>query len=124
MRTKLMLLLLTVMISGSLFAQTQKPKVEQTPQKVAERMTAALKKAITLTPAQEKKVYEINLEYARKIAEIKKQKAVLDEKHNTDLEALYTTEQKAQIAAMKTAQQKERRDRENDPNVQKITVRQ
>lgn len=124
MKTKLMLLLLTVMISGSLFAQTEKPKVEQTPQKVAERMTASLKSAISLTPAQEKKVYELNLDYARKIAEIKKQKALLDEKHNAELEALYTTEQKAKIAAMKTAQQKERQERANDPNVQKIMIRQ
>lgn len=124
MKTKLILLLLTVMISGSLFAQAPKAKVELTPQKVAEKMTAALKSAISLTPAQEKKVYEINLNYARKLAELKKLKTELGEKHDAELETLYTPEQKAKIAAMKADREKEKRERANDPNVQKITVRQ
>lgn len=124
MKTKFVLLLLTVMISTSLFAQTPKAKEEMTPQKVAEKMTAKMKSTLLLTPAQEKKVYDINLNYATKLAELRKKQAELREKQNAELEALYTPEQKTKIAEMKTKKEKDQHNRGKGKGGHKTMIRQ
>lgn len=127
MKTKFILILMAVMISGSLFAQSPKAKAEQTPQQAAEKLTAKLKSSLLLTPAQEKKVYEINLNYATKLIELRKKQAELREKQNAELEALYTPEQKAKIKEMENKKEKRAMEtkREGEKNgVQQITIRQ
>jgi len=55
-------LMLTVFISGSVFAQQRQ---RSTPEERAKRQTETLVKELKLTKEQETKVYEINLKYAQ-----------------------------------------------------------
>lgn len=109
MRTKFVLLLLTVMLSTPLFAQKQNVSHrDMTPQQMAEKMTTRMKTKLTLTPEQEKKIYDINLEFAKKQAELRKENSEkmksqsdLRKKQQEKINDILTPEQKAKLEEMK-----------------------
>lgn len=66
--------MLLIGITATGFSQNQQTRPEQDPETVAKNQTGQMKKNLALDAAQEKKVYELNLNHAKKRAEIKKER--------------------------------------------------
>lgn len=107
MKTKIILLVITTMLSTALFAQQPKDRKPLDPKENAEKMTAMMKDKLLLTPEQEKKVYEINFEFAKKRQDMMKEegekankRADLMKERTEKMNKILTTEQKAKMEQM------------------------
>lgn len=92
---------------GSLTAFAQRPNDDRTPEQRAEMQTKSLTKNLNLSEEQQKKVYALNLERSKQMAEMRnsqdrdrdKMRASM-ETYNTELQKLLTPEQKESYKKM------------------------
>ena len=103
MKTKLLLVFLSVFLVSSLIAQNNKT-YKKTPQEKATQITAKMKKQLELKPKQVEKVQAINLKYVRLIrvarknlkgqkAKLKQRRQQLRHERNLDLKNVLTAAQ-------------------------------
>jgi periplasmic protein CpxP/Spy len=101
------LLLIAVLFSIGFAAMAQKggQRGSATPEERAERITNKMAEELSLSEDQKKRVYQINLDHAKKRqAEMEARRAAMEadmKAQNQEIEALLSEEQKAKWAEMK-----------------------
>ena len=108
MKTKLILLLVAVVMSTSIFAQKPQKKVAKTPEEIATKKSTSMKKLLTLTNEQTKEIYDIYLKSAKESSKIREEmKKLMTEKRNlrkeckVDIESELNPEQISKLEALK-----------------------
>lgn len=109
-------LLLGITATG--FTQNQQTRPEQDSETIAKNQTSQMKKSLTLDAAQEKKVYDLNLDHAKKRVELRKaretnpqgnmkeQMSALRTEYDKNLKSILTEEQYKKYVAGKENSQK------------------
>ena len=97
-----MLIVAGLMISFTSIAQPQGPRGDFKPEDMAKRQTEMVKTATGINDATEKKVYDINLKYAKKMAEMREKG---DRDSMRDAMMKQRTERDAEIKGLLTADQ-------------------
>lgn len=102
---KLLLIAMLFSIGFAAMAQKGGQRGSATPEERAERVTNKMAEELSLSEDQKKKVYQINLDHAKKRqAEMEARRAAMEadmKAQNQEIEALLSEEQKAKWAEMK-----------------------
>ena len=106
--------LFTVLMAGSLLIAQDKPAEKKgetkpaAPAKKAQNRLPTNFRKLSLTEDQTKKIYDIQASYDPKISELKAQLKLLEDKEQSDVEAVLTQDQLKQLASIREESKKKR----------------
>lgn len=126
MKKNLFSLLLVLIITTAAVAQPRGDQSNVNPEDMAKRQTAQLKEVLDLTSAQEKKVYDINLESGKKMRALRQEMqgsgfeamrekmGKIREEQNKKMKEVLTAEQWKKYEKYQEERREQRNQRRND----------
>ncbi len=112
----LMIALITPAVAQDKQGPAKKEYKEMTVEERAQKRTDQMTKNLELTEDQAKKVYEINLEHAKKMEELRKQKKAQNDKTKAELDKVLTDEQKKKAEELKKERDEKRKKQHHKPH--------
>ena len=112
--------LMIALISPAVAQNNDKPQhkkfKEMTVEERAQKRTDRMTKQLELSDDQAKKVYKINLEHAKKMEELRKQRKAQNEKTKAEMDKVLTDEQKKKAEELRKKHEEKRKNNQHPPH--------